>query len=336
MKPYIRSLAAGAAATALLVVPTSAQRGRLRDRLQQRASGRGGQTQSVAITFGGLSRRYLRHVPAGVSGPGALPLVLAFHGGSQSPEDMERMTGFSTAADRDHFIAAYPEGIDKSWADGRGTTAADKQGVDDVGFARAVVADIEKARVVDRARVFATGPSNGGTMSHRLGCQAADLFAAIGPVIAAMPSNLAPTCHPAAVVAVVSIQGVADPLMPFNGGAEGSGGRRQIGTGGNIESARASQDLWRANDGCSAAAAVMNLPVRVNDGTSVTRRAYSGCRAGTGVVWYEIAAGGHRWPPQQKSGPAEALANRMFGVSSQNIDATVTIWEFFSAHARRP
>jgi len=335
MKPHLRGILVSTAALGLLVEPAAAQRGRLRDRLQQQEAGRAaGTTAAVAISYGGLSRRYLLHVGATV-GAGPAPVVIAFHGGSQSPEDMERMSGFSGAADRHAFIAVYPEGVDKSWADGRGTTAADTQHVDDVGFTRAVLADIEKTHALDRNRVFATGPSNGGTMSHRLGCEMADTFAAIGPVIAAMPTKLVPSCHPSQPVAVVSIQGTADPLMPFAGGEEGQGSARRLGVGGAIDSAQATQELWRANDGCSATPSVTTEPPRVNDGTSVTRRAWSNCRAGTDVVWYEIQNGGHRWPPAQPHGPAEALAERAFGVSSRNLDATATLWEFFAAHARR-
>jgi polyhydroxybutyrate depolymerase len=334
MTPHIRALAVSAALVIAVVpagVPAAAQRGRLRERAAARS---GGRTDSVSINSGGRTRRYLLHAPAG-DARGPLALVIAFHGGSQSPEDMERMSGFSAAADRERFIAAYPEGVEKSWADGRGTTAADKQGVDDVAFTRAVIADVEKTHAIDRRRLFATGPSNGGTMSHRLGCEMADTFAAIGPVIAAIPTRIAPSCHPAAPLAVVSIQGVDDPLMPFGGGEEGQGSARRLGVGGAIESARATQDLWRANEGCGATPAISTPPATIQDGTSVTRRAYSGCRGGADVVWYEIAGGGHRWPPERARGPAEALAERAFGVSSQNIDATATLWAFFAAHARR-
>ena len=40
----------------------------------------------------------------------------------------------------------------------------------------------ERERCIDRRRVFATGMSNGGFLSHRLGCELADRMAAIPPV----------------------------------------------------------------------------------------------------------------------------------------------------------
>src|SRR6478672_10126024 len=97
-------------------------------------------TQSINLTYQGMKRRYLLHVPAAGSGA----LVLAFHGGSETSENLEEISGLSQLSDREHFTVAYPEGIDKSWADGRHSTAADRKGVDDVGFAKAIVADIAK------------------------------------------------------------------------------------------------------------------------------------------------------------------------------------------------
>ncbi len=92
-------------------------------------------SRNVTVTFQNMQRRYLLHVPPNPSGA----LVLAFHGGSETPEEQEQLSGLDAVADRERFIAAYPAGIDRSWNDGRGTTSAEKQAVDDVGFARAVV-----------------------------------------------------------------------------------------------------------------------------------------------------------------------------------------------------
>src|SRR2546427_7736270 len=107
-------------------------------------------------------RHYLLHVPASIPRDRRAPVVMVFHGGSDTPENMEAISGFSTLADRAHFIVAYPEGINKSWADGRASTSAEKMWIDDVAFARAIVADIDWRRAIDRARVYAAGPSNRG------------------------------------------------------------------------------------------------------------------------------------------------------------------------------
>ena len=53
------------------------------------------------------------------------------------------------------------------------------------------------------------------------------------------------------------------------------------------------------------------------------------------VVWYEIQGGGHRWPPHHADGIRERVAEKELGKSSQNINASDVIWQFFAAHARR-
>ncbi len=245
---------------------------------------------------------------------------------------MQQVSGFSDLADHEHLLVAYPEGVERSWADGRGTTASEQMGIDDIGFARAVIADIGRRAAIDRRRVYATGPSNGGIFVNRLGCEMADTLAAIGPVIGAIATRLASNCHPAAPISVVGIQALSDPLVPFEGGDEG--GRKHLGRGGAVEGSRATQDLWKQLDGCRGSSVSTVLPVRVNDGTSVTKRSYETCRAGTQVVWYEIQGGGHRWPPHQSGPVLEAVLRRELGVSSQNIDATQTLWAFFRDHPK--
>ena len=285
-------------------------------------------TPSIPITFQGMSRRYLLHVPASPSGV----LVIALHGGTQTAEDQQTGTGFDALSDRERFIVAYPDGIEKSWADGRGTTNADRKHVDDVGFVRAVIADIPKTQPIDRRRVYVTGASNGAIMANRLGCEAADTFAAIAPVIGVLPANLLSTCHPTATISVVGIQSITDPIVPFAGGEVGIG--MGISAGGKVAGSRATQELWRSANGCRATPETTTLPPRVDDGTSVVRRTFTGCRAGSEVTWYEIQGGGHRWPPRQSSAVMEMALRRVLGVSSQNIDASEVIWHFFAAHPR--
>jgi polyhydroxybutyrate depolymerase len=243
---------------------------------------------------------------------------------------MRQITRFDALADRHHFIVAYPDAVERSWADGRNDTSAEKQGVDDVAFAKSVVADIARAHPIDRARVFATGLSNGGILAYRIACEAADTFAAVAPVIAAITSTVASSCRPSVPVAILGIQGVADPAVHFEGGYVGDRA-----TGVPLLSIRATQELWRSLNGCVPAVTSTVLPVLVQDGTSVTQRVWAGCRANADVVWYEIDGGGHRWPPPHSGENASEASQRENGVSSQNMSASEVIWTFFASHPRR-
>ena len=87
-------------------------------------------------------RSYLIYVPPGVARPA--PLVLVFHGGGGQAEGMMRLTRMNEVADRGHFIVVYPEGVGRRG--GRGTWnvggAESVSSADDVGFVRAVLADV--------------------------------------------------------------------------------------------------------------------------------------------------------------------------------------------------
>ena len=174
------------------------------------------------------------------------------------------------------------------------------------------------------------GSPTGGFLTHRLACEAADTFAAVAPVIATITASVAASCRPSAAVGVVSVVGVADPSVHFDGGALGdkADGRRFMGS-------RATEAMWRSLNGCGPAVTSTPLPVLVRDGTSVVRRSYTGCRGKGDVVWYEIDGGGHRWPPHSYEGAQEVSSRSENGASSRNINASEVIWAFFAAHARR-
>ena len=116
------------------------------------------------------------------------PVVFCLHGLGQTPilfclngTGFPGGSGFPAKSDAEGFILVMPLGHQNSW-NGTGCcgTAASMQ-LDDVALMRAIFQEISLHLNVDRRRVFATGLSNGGYMSYRLACQAADLFTAVAP-----------------------------------------------------------------------------------------------------------------------------------------------------------
>lgn len=146
---------------------------------------------SVAtFQFGGLTRSYRLHVPpAEPSG-----LVISLHGGGGTGAGQEALTDFDAVADAADLLVVYPDGYDKSWADGRGASPADRRHLDDVGFLVALAAKLVHDFDIAPGHVFATGMSNGGFMSNRLACDRADIFAAVAPVAGTLGVGV--TCNP--------------------------------------------------------------------------------------------------------------------------------------------
>lgn len=249
----------------------------------------------AGLTFGGLQRSYLVHVPPGLEQPNGL--VINLHGAGMTAGAQAAMTNYNAIADQHGFVVAYPDGIDMSWADGRGASVPDRQGVDDVGFLVALADQLSTDYGIDRGRVFATGMSAGAFMANRLGCERADVFAAIAPVAGTLGATF--PCGPSQPVSVLEIHGTADNVVPFNGGP-------MVGRGGpsDVLAAQAMAQRWRDLNGCPA-------PVEDSPAPSVHRFTSAGCADGTEVSFIQIDGGAHTW-----------------------LDASPASGQFFATHGR--
>ena len=111
------------------------------------------------LSFGGLQRTYVLHVPAGLGQPNGL--VINLHGAGMTGSQQAAVTGYNGVADQYGFVVAYPDGIDTAWADGRGASLPDRQGVDDVGFLASLIDRLSREFQIPPGRVFVTGMSAG-------------------------------------------------------------------------------------------------------------------------------------------------------------------------------
>lgn len=279
-------------------------------------------TEVWTVQHGGLSRTLLVHKPSGPKRGGRASLIIALHGGGGTGRGMEMITGLSALADQEGFVVVYPDGVGRSWNDGRGlqSFAAMRRGLDDVGFISAVIDDMISKANVDPGRVYVTGISNGGHMSHRLGAELSDKIAAIAPVAANMPTSVAQGPTPAYPVSVIQFFGTEDRHNYWNGGGA---------AGGETLSVPAAMALWARWNGCAQRPKVETLPTLVNDGTGIRREDYGSCRGGTDVVLYAVEGGGHNAPGWHQYLPVEVI-----GHTSQNLDANRTMWAFFQRHGR--
>jgi polyhydroxybutyrate depolymerase len=186
-------------------------------------------------------RTYAIHVPSSYAGTEVVPLVLDFHGRGGSGAQEAGSSGWRQKADQEGFIAVFPDGIDNSWNVGNCCGQPFDENIDDVGFAKAIVAKLRDDACIDPARVYATGLSNGGGLTHRIACEAADVFAAIAAASADLVTD---PCTPARPISELSIRGTGDTLVAYEGGNVGSTGWYSPGAVGTFE-------LWRDIDGCT-------------------------------------------------------------------------------------
>lgn len=282
-------------------------------------------TMEQKLSVDGHERKYLLHIPAKLKD--RAPVVIAMHGGGGNASNMVRLSRFDALADREGFIVVYPEAFGGYWNDGRGVDfmPAQKQNIDDVKFLRAVIDDVATHHKFDRTRVFSTGISNGGFMSHRLAADASDMVAAIAPVVGGVSPEVARKFAPKHPVSILIIQGDADPLVPIAGGTVGVAGAKSRG---QVLSTADALALYVKRNGNPGEPKKSTLDKDPKDKFSVEIAKYPDGPGGVKTEYYLVHGGGHNWP-----GPA-ALPRKVNVTESKvspDFSASDVIWEFFKS-----
>lgn len=270
----------------------------------------GDTTQS--ITYAGIERSYILHVPPGIDAVQKIPLVLAFHGIGLDANEMMRISGLNAQADVSGFVVAYPNGTgeNKSWNGGHCCGEAAKNNVDDIGFVRALVEDLSTSYNLDSKRIYVTGFSNGAIFAYRIACELADLVAAVAPLSATQILEDMQACQPARALPLIHFHGTADQPNPYDGG-ETLAGYQFIPVSTAIQ-------FWVEKNGCPTQPQTSQMG-------SIRHDLYSPCSAGADVELYTIVDGMHAWPG------GEAV-NQKMGEPTDEISASALIWEFFVSH----
>lgn len=246
---------------------------------------------TIAIEHDGMEREYIVFVPEGYDGSAPAPLILNMHGFSSSAQQQVLFSDMNSTADEKVFIVAYPKGFENSWNAGSCCGESVSQNIDDVGFLKAVVSDISSKLCINTRRVYATGMSNGGFISHRLACEAGDVFAAAAPVAGALGIT---DCNPSRPMPIIHYHGTVDSLVSYS-------------------DAETSIEEWAQMNGCTGA------PVRTEYGASYCDT-YENCEDGVKVELCTLDPMGHDWP----GGPIT------YECSNDDIIANEHMWEFFT------
>ena len=282
-----------------------------------------GVLSSGTIPHDGLERSYVTLVPTSYEDGERAPLVLALHGGGGDGERMCKLKGgVQELAEEGGFIVVCPDGVENHWNDGRELEKwrAHAEDIDDVGFLLSLIDIISDDYSIDPDRIFVTGMSNGGKMSLRLACEAADTFAAAAPVIASLPADL--DCHPSEPISILVMNGMEDPLVPWEGG-QVHFYRQELGEALSTPDTLA---FWVSENGCDPTPVSEWLPdIDPEDKTRIKKEVYSECDAQTSVVLFSVEGGGHTWP-----GGSQYVPAMLIGRVSNDLHTGEEIWKFFA------
>lgn len=292
-------------------------------------------------------RAVVVHTPAGWDGSSPLPLVVARHGHGGSGAGFDRSTCadgdegsencLNAVADDEGFAVAYPDGtanglgLSRSWNGGGGGDGfrcvgdpACADGVDDIAYDDDLFALLTALLPVDTTRVYATGMSNGAAMSHRLGCERAERYAAVVAVSGGNEAAAFPGCAPALPVPLLHIHGSADPCWEWDG-TVGDICSGQL--PGRFISVDESMEAWAGFNGCTGGPDTAPLDDAADDGLTSTRATWSGCAADTALI--RVEGGGHSWP-----GGEAYLSERLIGPVTMDFSASREAWAFLEGHRR--
>ena len=259
------------------------------------------QETNETVDINGTTRSYVQYLPTGFDPvTESLPVVFCLHGLGDVATNMANI-GYNQMGDTARFIAIYPQGLDNSfgqssWANG---TSFLSSTADDISFFHQLIDDVILNQNADPTRIYATGFSMGGIMSHKLACELNSRIAAIG----SMSGTIADlnTCVPSYATPVMHVHGTADGTVPYAGSPLPT-----------LELVQPTIDFWRNAHGCSATADSTQLPDVASDGYTVDRFVYQSCNPQGSVELWRVNGADHEYFYQPVNDFTEAVEIWLF------------------------
>lgn len=265
------------------------------------------QQTTHSFTWDGLTRQYIKYVPAMYDGSTAVPVVFCLHG---LGDNMNNFTGIGMnyVADTANFIVITPQAIvdplvgSSAWNSGASYLGYTLNGsVDDIGFFGAILDTLVANYNIDETKVFSCGFSMGGFMTNRLGCEMNDRIAAIASVAGTIGGAI--NCTPGRAVPACHFHGTLDSTVYYEGNLYGN-------------DAEELATFWATNNNCGGTPTVTTLPDIAADDYIITHSLYSSCDDGAEVELFRVDSCDHIWL-----------------TPANDIFYTTEIWKFFMKHS---
>lgn len=274
------------------------------------------------IQVGEVERVYFLHLPKNYDNTKTYPVVFVYHGYGDFPKLIEFYTGWSAKADKEGFIAVYPQGTNDeterqlSHNGHLCCNPALRNEVDDISFFETLRSHLINTYNANPKGIFVTGFSNGGFMTNRLASEKSELITAAAPVAATTTGratenqdDFAELSAPSSPIPVLIINGKKDQSVLFEGGYN------QAKT---FESkpAKDSFSFWSSANNCTG-----EILKERNEKTMSTRFSYKKCSKEQTTEFIALDDIAHAWP-----GGRQFIWANLVG---KHLNATDTIWEFF-------
>lgn len=284
----------------------------------------------------GQQRTYDLYLPNNVSKKPS-PLVLLLHGHFGNADVMTGQNNkkapykvWLNIADREGWVLVIPDGAigpDKArgWNDCRANSKVNSS-TDDVKFLNSLVDTVSRKYPINKRRIYAHGTSNGGLMVLRLALESGYKYRGIAAVVASMPKKS--KCRESkAPISVLVMNGTADRILPYYGGAVGkyNSVNQERGT---VLSTTDTIQYWLNNNDIRSRPRVQQLPdINKRDRTKVVTHEYFNGNNNTEVVLYEVQRGGHVEPSLSEH--YRGIYTLVVGKQNKDIEMAEEVWKFF-------
>jgi len=233
---------------------------------------------------------------------------------------------FETLADRNNFIVVYPDGVGRYWNACR-KRAGQASPTDDTGFMRALIKRFRTSYGISASHVFVMGFSNGGQMAYRLALEAPEEIGGIAAVAANLPTPGDSSCtETERPVAVMIVNGTADPSNPYAGGRLGGLG---FGNRGQVRSSIETATYFSRLAGYNGLPNIVRYPERDGGADTWVERATWDAAQLPEVSLYTVHGGGHTIPQ------GKYKLRRILGPTAADIDCMEEVWQFFVRQMRK-
>jgi polyhydroxybutyrate depolymerase len=223
------------------------------------------------VQVGAVSRNFVLHVPKSYDGTKPVPLIVDLHGlGSSGMKELQD-SPYPAVTDAEGVLIAFPDGLKGPLGTAWNLGPCCVADVDDAGFIRALVAQLQVSACIDTRRIYAVGVLTGGGMVYELACRSADVFAAVAPAAFDLLQENVDDCAPSRPITEISFRGTDDPRVPYEGGPSSLVPGMPI----TFLGARATFQRWAALNHCTGTASAEDA-----NGCS----AYSSCDAGVEIT----------------------------------------------------
>ena len=266
-----------------------------------------------SIFTGGQYRSYRLYIPTIYNGTTARPLILNLHGYTSNASQQQFYSNFMPIADTANFLMVFPQGTKDGSNQPYWNAGISSSLVNDIAFLNALIDSLDLTYNINLNKVYSTGMSNGGFMSHTLACELSNKITAIasvtGSIFTAQYGNF---CNPTRPVPVMQIHGTSDATVPYAGNL--SQGMMPIDS---------VVKYWVTKNGCNPSATFSNVPnTNTADGCTAIHYQYTGGNLGSTVELYKIIGGTHTWPGSPFGGVG----------TNMDINASKEIWRFFNKY----